>query len=73
MGFALGCLFGPFGVGIYLRSWLDFFVIIAGVVVAAVLVIRAEASAVGNLVPILWGFWAMMRIKHGRATTTTRR
>jgi|CXWL01.1.fsa_nt_gi hypothetical protein len=60
VGFALGFLFGPFGVGLYLQSFGDFFVTLA-------IVLGGTFVTGGVAAPILWvtsGAWAYVRIKN---------
>jgi hypothetical protein len=65
IAFILGLLFGPF-VAIYLRSWFDFFAIVAAIFAVTVLLVALDATAAANAVPVLWGLWAMARVKHSR-------
>jgi hypothetical protein len=64
IGFAMGFLFGPFGVGLYLKSVGDF-VITLGIVLAG------SALTVGVVAPLLWmlcGAWAFVRISNSNQT-----
>lgn len=59
-GFALGFLFGPFGVGLYLGSFADF-------AITLFLVIVGSVFTAGIAAPVLWclcGAWAAVRIKN---------
>ena len=58
VGFAMGFLFGPFGVGLYLKSWGDFFLTLTIVLVGTFV-------TGGVAAPVLWcvsGAWAYKRI-----------
>jgi hypothetical protein len=60
VGFALGFLFGPFGVGLYLQSFGDFFFTLA-------VVIAGTFATGGVAAPVLWcicGAWAYKRISN---------
>lgn len=63
VAFAAGFLFGPFGVGIYLRSAGDFFITLT-------LVILGSVMTAGIAAPVLWmlcGAWAAVRVKNSNA------
>lgn len=58
VGFAMGFLFGPIGVGLYLKSWGDFFLTLTIVLVGSFV-------TAGVAAPVLWcvsGAWAYKRI-----------
>lgn len=58
--FLFGFLFGPIGVGIYLRSWGDFAATLA-------LVLIGSFTTAGVAAPVFWmlsGAWAHARVKH---------
>ena len=60
VGFAMGFLFGPFGVGGYLRSWGDFFLTLT-------IVLGGTFVTGGVAAPVLWcicGAWAYTRIRN---------
>lgn len=60
--FFAGFLFGPFGVGIYLRSWGDF-------IMSLGLVVGGTIMATGLGAPIFWilcGIWAAARVSNSR-------
>lgn len=63
LAFVLGVLFGPFGVGIYLKSWMDFFVLLAIVVFGAMFTVGIGA-------PVFWivcGVWGAVRVAKANA------
>lgn len=64
VGFAMGFLFGPFGVGLYLKSVGDF-------VITLCIVLAGTFLTVGVAAPILWvlcGVWAFVRISNSNGT-----
>ncbi len=64
VGFAMGFLFGPFGVGLYLKSVGDF-------VITLCIVLAGTFLTVGVAAPILWvlcGAWAFVRISNSNST-----
>lgn len=63
VGFALGFLFGPFGVGAYLQSWGDFFLTLT-------IVLGGTFVTGGVAAPVLWcicGAWAYKRISNSNS------
>ena len=57
IAFVCGFLFGPFGVGIYLESWTDFWILLA-------ILLIATFSTVGLAAPVAWvfcGLWGAVR------------
>lgn len=66
VGFAMGFLFGPFGVGLYLKSFGDFFLTLA-------LVLGGTVVSGGVAAPVLWcvcGAWAFVRIRDSNTPPT---
>ncbi|MBX3402383.1 MAG: hypothetical protein KF699_03125 [Phycisphaeraceae bacterium] len=62
LAFIVGLLFGPFGVGLYLRSWADFFILLA-------IVIGGSMFTVGVGAPVFWilcGAWGAIRVSSTR-------
>ena len=62
VGFVLGFLFGPFGVGLYLQSGRDF-------VITSLFVVFGSVVTGGIAAPVLWcicGGWAFVRIRNTR-------
>lgn len=62
LAFVVGLLFGPFGVGLYLRSWADFFILLA-------IVIGGSMFTVGVGAPVFWilcGAWGAIRVSSAR-------
>ncbi len=60
--FCMGFAFGPFGVGLYLRSWIDFLITFA-------LVVAGAAMTAGLGAPVFWvmcGAWAAMRVSQSK-------
>lgn len=58
VAFFAGFLFGPFGVGLYLRSWSDFIVLIG-------LMFLGTMMTVGIGAPVFWalcGAWGATRV-----------
>lgn len=58
VAFFAGFLFGPFGVGAYLRSWSDFIVTLG-------LVLAGTVMTAGVGAPVFWvmcGIWAATRV-----------
>jgi len=58
LAFVLGVLFGPFGVGLYLESWADFFI-------PFLLVVAGSVMTVGVGAPVFWmlcGAWGAWRV-----------
>jgi hypothetical protein len=63
LAFLAGVLLGPFGVGFYLRSWLDFTVLLALVLVGAFMTVGIGA-------PVFWmlcGAWGAMRVNRANS------
>ena len=63
LGFVLGFLFGPIGVGIYLGSLGDFAITLG-------LVLAGTFLTAGVAAPLLWtlcGAWALVRIKNSNS------
>jgi hypothetical protein len=59
VAFFAGVVLGPFGVGLYLRSWLDFIVLFG-------LLVIGSLTTVGVGAPVFWllsGAWGYMRVK----------
>jgi hypothetical protein len=65
LGFILGVAFGPL-VAIYLRSWFDFFLIVAAIVLVTAGLFMLDATSLAQFAPVLWGMWALLRIRHSR-------
>jgi len=62
VGFAMGFLLGPLGVGLVLKSPADFFITLT-------LVILGSLATVGVAAPVLWclcGAWAYVRIRNSQ-------
>lgn len=60
MALSVGTFFGPFGVGMYLESWVDFLVCVA-LVTGGVIIAGADQAL------LFWsmsGFWGAMRVAH---------
>jgi hypothetical protein len=58
VAFFAGVVFGPFGVGLYLRSWTDFTVLFGLLVVGSFMTVGVGA-------PVFWflsGAWGAMRV-----------
>jgi hypothetical protein len=58
VAFFVGFLFGPFGVGVYLRSWPDFIVTLGLVLAGTVMTAGVGAPAFW----VLCGVWAANRV-----------
>jgi len=57
IAFAMGFLFGPFGAGLYLGSWFDFFALLS-------VLLLATCGSAGVAAPVFWcfcGLWAAIR------------
>lgn len=60
--FFAGFLFGPFGTGVYLRSWTDFFVPLG-------LIFAGTFLTAGLGAPVFWmlcGAWGAVRVRNSR-------
>jgi len=61
--FVAGVLFGPFGIGLYLRSWGDFLVLLG-------LLLAGSFMTVGVAAPVFWvlcGVWGAVRVQQANA------
>lgn len=68
VGFAVGFLFGPIGVGLYLQSAADF-------ALALAMVLLGAFFTAGIAAPVFWclcGAWAFVRIRHSNAAPAQR-
>ena len=66
LAFIIGVAFGPFGVGLYLRSWMDFWVPMGFVIIGSFL-------TVGLAAPIFWmlsGLWGAVRVNIANASSS---
>jgi hypothetical protein len=60
VAFVAGFLFGPFGLGLYLRSWADCFIPLT-------LIIIGSVFTAGIATPLLWmlcGAWGWVRVSN---------
>jgi hypothetical protein len=67
VAFFSGIVLGPFGVGLYLRSWIDFTVLLG-------LLILGSFMTVGVGAPVFWllcGAWGAVRVNHANKALTS--